>query len=147
MTHTYEDNMFQWDNALIFLGLSVLTAAGVQPSLDLPIFYLYAFVAVFGSGLAVGIRWWRGHLPTFIARVIAFVAGIFGSALFSPWLTGKFAMDGLDALMIIGVSSMISARVIVFFTAQLDVETLGKAGQDRLVKVISKGKVKEDDTT
>lgn len=128
--------MFHWDNALIYLGVTSVAVTGVQPAIGFPIVYLYVFVAVFGSALAVGIRWWRGHLTTVVARLIAFVAGVFGSGLCSPWLMNKFSMDGLDALIIIGLSSMISARVIVFFTAHLDVEKLGRAGQDRIAKVI-----------
>ena len=130
--------MFQWDNALIYLGVTAFAAAGMQPSMGIPILYLYVFVSIFGSGLAVGIRWWSGHLTTAAARIIAFIAGVFGSGLCSPWLMNKFSMDGLDALVIVGLSSMISARVIVFFTAHLDIEKLGAAGQSRLVNVIKK---------
>ena len=132
--------MFQWDNALIYLGVTAFAAAGVQPSLGIPILYFYVFVAVFGSGLAVGIRWWQGHLDTAVARVIAFIAGMFGSGLVSPWFMHKFDMAGLDALMIIGLSSMIAARIIVFITAKMDVEKIGGAGTDRLAKIINPNK-------
>ena len=129
--------MFQWDNALIYLGLTSFVAAGAHPVMGIPIIFLYVFVAVFGSGLAVGIRWWQGHLKTVAARVIAFIAGVFGSGLVSPWLMSKFAMDGLDALMVIGLSSMISARIIVFITAKMDVEKIGGAGTDRIANLIN----------
>ena len=134
--------MFQWDNALIWLGLTVLAVNGIEP--NFPVLYLYVFVAVFGSGLAVGIRWWSGHLTTVISRILAFIVGIFGAGICSPWLMNKFAMDGLDALMVIGLSSLISARIIVFITAQLDIETLGKAGQNRIVKTIDPTKKNQD---
>ena len=134
--------MFQWDNALICLGLTVLAVSGVDA--NFPVLYLYAFVAVFGSGLAVGVRWLSGHLTTVISRVLAFVIGVFGSGIFSPWLMNRFAMDGLDALMVIGLSSLISARIIVSIIVLLDIEALMSAGQNRIVKTIDPTKKNQD---
>ena len=134
--------MFQWDNALIFLGVTVFAASEAQMLLGFNIIYFYIGVAVFGSALAVGIRWWQGHLNTKIARVISFVAGVFGAAITSPFLMHKFEMTGLDAFFIIGLTSMIGARLIVMWTSKLDIERLGKAGEDRISNIIG-GKKKE----